>query len=192
MRVRAANAPGSAAEASELASHVTTLYTQGVAKRRALSSDLLGEALACLDRARQSNPDDPELLVRKGELLVATGQRDAGSEALRQSIAVRPTLRGFNALEKIYAANNRTQDLTALCRRTLPAMKSDESRYAVLDNCLEHSGANTAEVGLAWASPKDRSFYKVRRREVETRLNAAKQQKAKDDLTAKPTAKQSR
>jgi hypothetical protein len=67
-------------------------------------------------------------------------------------------------------------------------MKSDESRYAVLDDCLKYSGATAPEAGLGWAPPKEVTFYKARRRELDARLAAAKQQKAKEE--ARQEAKQ--
>ena len=158
-------------------------------KRQNLSAELLDAAIVCLARARQSKQDnDPDLTLRKGELLLAAGQQTQGVSALRESMALRPTLRAFQALGKIYAAEKKTEDLVALCKRTLPAMKSDESRYAVLDSCLEFSGATAPEAGIGWASPKDLSFYKARRREVEARQSAAKHEKERNGAPPESTA----
>lgn len=182
MRARALAAPGGAIEASDFASHVTTLFTQGVAKRRTIAPALIEEAVQCLDQAKEAKPDDaPDLLVRKGELLLVAGKAVPGAQAFRESIAIRPTLRAFTPLAKVYAAQKQSAELTALCKKALPAMKSDESRYAVLDDCLKYSGASTPESGLGWAPAKEVAFYKNRRRELETRLAAAKQQKAKEE-----------
>lgn len=189
MRVRALAAPGGAIEASDFASHVTMLYTQGVSKRRSVQAELVDEAVKCLDQAKEAKPDDaPDLLVRKGELLLAAGQSEPGAGALRESIAIRPTLRAFAPLAKFHAAQKQTTELTALCRKALPAMKSDESRYAVLDDCLKYSGATAPEAGLGWAPPKEVAFYKARRRELENRLAAAaKQHKAKEEAAKEET-----
>jgi hypothetical protein len=185
MRVRALAAPGGAIEASDFASHVTTLFTQGVSKRRPVPAELVDEAVKCLDQAKEAKPDDaPDLLVRKGELLLAAGKSEPGAGALRESIAIRPTLRAFAPLAKFHAAQKQSAELTALCKKALPAMKSDESRYAVLDDCLKYSGATAPEAGLGWAPPKEVTFYKARRRELDNRLAAAKQQKAKEEAKA--------
>ncbi len=182
MRARAKNAPGGATEASDFAAYVTMLYTQGVAKRRSISPELVDEAVQCLDRASEAKPDDaPDLLIRKGELLLAADKGQLGVKALRESVALRPSLRAFNPLAKVYAAEKQSTELVALCKKTLPAMKSDESRYALLDDCLKYSGATAPEVGLGWAPPKELAFYKTRRRELEARLEAASKQRAKEE-----------
>ncbi len=182
MRARAKNAPGGATEASDFASHVTMLFTQGVAKRRSISPGLVDEAVQCLDRASEAKPDDaPDLLIRKGELLLAADRSQAGTNALRESVALRPSLRAFNPLAKFYAAEKQSTELVALCKKTLPAMKSDESRYALLDDCLKYSGATAPEAGLGWAPPKELAFYKARRRELDARLETANKQRAKEE-----------
>jgi hypothetical protein len=188
MRARAKNAPGGATEASDFASHVTMLFTQGVAKRRSISPGLVDEAVQYLDRASEAKPDDaPDLLVRKGELLLAADRREPGVNALRESVALRPSLRAFNPLAKLYAAEKQSTELVALCKKTLPAMKSDESRYALLDDCLKYSGATAPEAGLGWAPPKELAFYKARRRELESRLEAANKQRSKEEKKDEPT-----
>ncbi|HEX7501306.1 MAG TPA: hypothetical protein VF524_13535 [Polyangia bacterium] len=186
MRARAKNAPGGATEASDFASHVTMLFTQGVAKRRPVAPALVDEAVQCLDQAKEAKPDDgPDLLVRKGELLLAAGKSEPGAGALRESIALRPSLRAFNPLAKYYAAENQSTELVALCKKTLPAMKSEESRYAVLDDCLKYSGATAPEAGLGWAPPKELAFYKARRRGLEARKEAAKEAKGEQPKAQK-------
>jgi hypothetical protein len=185
MRTRAQNAPGGAIEASDFASHVTMLFNQGVAKRHPVAPAIIDEAVQFLDQAKEAHPDDAaDLLVRKGELLFAAGKSEPGAEALRDSIAIRPNLRAFTPLAKFYAADQKSAELVALCKKTLPAMKSDESRYAVLDECLKQSGATAPEAGLGWAPPKEVTFYKARKRDLDARLAAAKQQKAKEDAKA--------
>jgi predicted Zn-dependent protease len=184
MRTRAQNAPGGTTEASDFASSVTMLFTQGVAKRQPVEPAIVDEAVQCLDQAKKAKPDDADLLFRKGDLLLAAGKSEPGAGALHESISLRPNLRAFTPLAKFYASQKQSTELVALCKKTLPAMKSDESRYAVLDDCLKYSGSTAPEVGLGWAPPKEVSFYKARRRELEARLAAAK---AKED--AKEEAK---
>ena len=177
-RARAVGAPGSTLEASEFASQLTLLYSQGVAKRQQLEPRLLNEAVRCLDQARDAKPDDAaDLLVRKGELLLAAEQESAAISALQQSVASRPNLRAFNLLVKLYAGEKQDAEVEALCKKTLPAMKSESSRYAVLDECLKSSGATTPEAGLRWAGSKEIIFYKTRRKELEAHSAAAKQKK---------------
>jgi hypothetical protein len=94
-------------------------------------------------------------------------------------MAERPNLRAFKPLIKHYEAGKLATEAEALCKRTLPAMKSDETRYVVLDECLRASGAATPEAGLKWAPTKDVSVYKARKRDLDARL--AKQAKAKEE-----------
>jgi hypothetical protein len=176
MRARALAAPGGAMEASDFASQVTLLFVQGAASRKSLSPAVVDEAVRCLDSAKEANPESaPDLMARKGEMLLAADRRGDGLAALHGSIAARPNLRAFNLLIKTYAAGKQNAEADTLCKKTLPGMKSDDSRYAVLDECLKCSGAATPEAGLRWAGNKEISFYKARRKEVEARL--AKQKK---------------
>jgi len=186
MRTRAMQAPGGATEASDFAFNVTQLYTQGVVTRRDLPPTLLDEAIKCLDQAKEAKPDDAaDLLARKGEMLLAADKKEAGVGALRESIADRPNLRAFKPLVKHYGEQKLTAEAEALCRKALPAMKTDENRFVVLDECLRSSGSAATEVGLRWAPPKDVNFYKARKKELEARLAAAKQAKAKEEETPK-------
>jgi len=174
MRARALQAPGRTVEASDFAYNVTQLYTQGVTKRRQISPGLVDEAVKCLDEARTANPDNSaDLLARKGEMLLAAERTDAGVGALRGSIADRPNVRAFKPLIKHYQAGKLATDAEGLCKRALPAMKSEENRYIVLDECLKASGAAKPEDGLKWAGAKELSFYKARKRELEARISAA-------------------
>jgi hypothetical protein len=178
MRTRAMNAPGGTIEASDFASQVTLLFTQGVPKRRTVAPNLVDEAVRCLDGAKEANPEDTaDLMARKGEMLLAAERQAPGVAALQESIAARPNLRAFTLLVKSLTAQKQAADVEVLCKKTLPGMKSDDSRYAVLDECLKSSGAATPEAGLRWAGSKEISFYKGRRKELEARLAAAKQKK---------------
>jgi hypothetical protein len=176
MRARALKNPGGAVEAADFAYNVTQLYTQGVTKRRSISSDLIDEAERCLDEARAAQPDKAaDLLARKGEMMLAAEKEEPGVTSLRLSMAERPNLRAFKPLIKYYADTKATADAEALCKKTLPAMKSDGNRYLVLDECLKLSGAATPEAGLKWAGHKEINFYKARKRELEALQAKAKE-----------------
>lgn len=184
MRLRALNKPGGAPEASDFAYNVTQLYTQGVTLRRTISPALVDEAVHSLDEARTQQPDmAADLLARKGELLLAAGQPEAGVGALRESIADRPNLRAFKPLIRHYESTGATAEFEPLCKRMLPGMKTEENRYVVLDECLKAGGASTPEAGLKWAGAKELAFYKARKKELDAR--AAKQLKAKEAAEAK-------
>jgi len=182
MRARALAAPGGSTEASDFAFHVTLLYKKGVAKRRNISPTLLEEAVKCLDQAKEANPDDAaDLLARQGEMLLAADKDEAGVAVLNKSIADRPNMLAFKPLVKYLGDHKQTAEREALCRKTLPAMKTEGSRYAVLDECLKNSGSAAPEVGLRWAPVKDVSFYRARKKALESRLEAAKKARAKEE-----------
>jgi hypothetical protein len=184
MRTRALGAPGGISEALDFADYVTLIFSQGISARWPVPPALVEEAVASLERARKDHPaETADLLAEKGELLLAAGRTESGASALRDSIAARPSLRAFTPLAKLYAAQKLSTEIVALCKRTLPMMKSEESRYAVLDDCLRYSGANTPEVGLSWAPHREVSFYKARHRELET-LEAARQRRTTQEVAA--------
>ncbi len=184
MRKRALGAPGDVSKALDFADYVTLLFSRGISTRWAVSPAVVDEAVACLERAQKDHPDDvAELLVDKGEVLLAAGRTEPGASALRDSIAVRPSLRAFTPLAKLYATQKLSAEIVALCKKTLPVMRSGESRYAVLDDCLKYSGAHTPEVGLSWAPHREVLFYKVRHRELEA-LATARQLRANQEVAA--------
>ncbi len=183
MRKRALDAPGGVSEALDFADYVTLLFSRGISERRSVPPALVDEAVACLQRAQEDHPDaTADLLADKGQLLLAAGKTEPAASALRESIAVHPNLGAFTPLAKLYAAEGRSAEIVVLCKKTLPVMKSEESRYAVLDDCLKYSGANTPEVGLRWAPHREVSFYKVRHRELEA-LAAARQLRERPEAT---------
>ncbi len=81
-------------------------------------------------------------------------------------MAARPNLRAFEILGKQHKEANEVAELERMCKKTLPAMKTDIERYVVLDKCIQFSGASTVEGGLRWASKKDVEFYREKRAEV--------------------------
>ena len=123
-----------------------------------------------------SQPDKAaDLLARKGEMLLAAEKEEAGVATLRLSMSERPNLRAFKPLIKYYADTKSSADAEALCKKALPAMKSDGNRYLVLDECLTLSGAKSPEAGLRWAGRKEIKFYKARKHELEAIAKKAKE-----------------
>jgi hypothetical protein len=175
-RERALKNPSGAVEAADFAYNVSQLYTQGVTERRSIEPGLLDEAERCLDEARMAHPDKAaDLLARKGEMLLSADKYEAGVAALRLSMSDRPNLRAFKPLIKHYADTKATAEAEALCKQALPAMKSDGSRYLVLDECLKLSDDASPEVGLKWAGRKEINFYKTRKRELDAIAKKAKE-----------------
>ena len=162
-----ANETGAAADATSFASVLGTLHHNKVDVRRTLPPTLVDEAATCLDRARKERPEEAHaLLARKGELYIEFGRNDEGFAALRESMTARPNIRAFEILGKQHKEANEVAELERMCKKTLPAMKTDIERYVVLDKCIQFSGASTVEGGLRWASKKDVEFYREKRAEV--------------------------
>lgn len=88
-------------------------------------------------------------------------------DKLRKDMAAHPNQHSFSQLAAIYGQQRKTDKLAALCETTLPTTKSGDERYRVLDQCFEHSGANTVEGGLRWASAEDIAFYRGKRAQAE-------------------------
>src|SRR4029450_11320838 len=107
-----------------------------------------------------------EMLSRKGQLLIEAGRQDDGLRALNASMDARPNLRAFELLGKLYKQQNQIDAVEKLCKRTLPAMRTDIQRYDILHKCVAFSGASTVEGGLRWASAKDVEFYRQKQAEV--------------------------
>jgi hypothetical protein len=163
-----ANETGAALDAAAFASILGTLHHNKVDERRNLPPTLVDEAAACLDRARKERPEEAHaLLARKGDMFIQFGRNDEGFAALRESMAARPNIRAFEILGKAHKEANEVADLERMCKKTLPAMTTDDQRYFVLDKCIEFSGASTVEGGLRWASKKDVEFYRAKRVEVD-------------------------
>jgi hypothetical protein len=176
-RAKAMAAPGSASEASDFAFALNGLHRDGIAARRNLPPTLVDDATQCLDKARQARPEEAhELLSRKGELLISAGRNDDGLQALGESMDAQPNLRAFEILGKSYKQQNQTGDVEKLCKRMLPAMRSETTRYTVLDKCIQFSGASTVEGGLRWASGKDVEFYRQKRAELDESTRQHQQQ----------------
>jgi hypothetical protein len=167
LRVKA-NQTGASADAISFANMLGTLHHNKVDVRRNLPPTLVDEAATCLDRARQDRPEEAhELLARKGELYIQFDRNDEGFTALRESMTARPNTRAFEILGKAHKDANEVAELERMCKKTLPAMKTDNERYFVLDKCIQFSGAATVEGGLRWASKKDVEFYRQKRVEVD-------------------------
>jgi len=177
-----ANQTGTPVDAITFAVFLGTLHHNKVDERRNLPPTLVDEAATCLDRARKERPEEaPELLARKGELYMKFDRNDEGMAAMRESMAARPNTRAFEILGKAHKDANDVAELERMCKKTLPAMKTDNERYFVLEKCIEYSGASTVESGLRWASKKDVEFYREKRVEVDKAHQEFLERKRADD-----------
>ena len=181
-----ANETGAAVDAISFAGILGTLHHNKVDERRNLPPTLVDEAATCLDRARKERPEEAhELLARKGEMFIQFGRNDEGFAAMRESMAAQPNVRAFEILGKAHKDANQVADLERMCKKTLPAMKTDNERYFVLHKCIEFSGASTVEGGLRWASKKDVQFYRDKKVEEDRARAQFLEQRRADDARQK-------
>lgn len=174
-RARAAAKSGGAKEAWTFAKEVENAHhTKMVERGKVDGPALVAEAIGYLDAAPKA--DQPQMLAEKGSLLLTAGRDDEGLAALEASFAT-PNLWPVAKLLELYS-QRRPLEVVVVCKKARPAAKSDDERYALLDQC-KHWGKD-----LAWASKDDAAFYERRRAEEDQKAaaeNAAWRQKQDED-----------
>jgi len=173
-RARADAKKGGAREAIVFAKEVENTFHTGMnARGKVDGAALTNEAVGYLEAAAKANvADAPRLFAAKGSLLVTAGRKDDGQRALEDSLALTPNLWPVGKLLELYSEAGRAQDVTNVCKKVRPVVKTDEERYALLDQCLHWSHAASPEGGLAWAPKDDVGFYKQARAAEERKAQA--------------------
>lgn len=172
---------GAPNEAWKFAKEVENAYATGTIGRGKLDgAALTDEAVAYLDAAAKVEPG--QMLAEKGSLLITAGREADGIAALEASFA-KPNLWPVAKLLEHYAKSEPAQ-ITVVCKKARPIVKSDEERYALLDQCM-HWGK-----GLTWASKTDVAFYEQTREAEQRQAEAdnaawrAKQDREREQLHA--------
>jgi hypothetical protein len=178
---------GGAKEAWAFGKEVENAYhTNMVSRGKVDGKALVDEAAAVFDRVAKENPSDaPQMLAGKGSLFVVAGRPDEGLAALESSLNAGPSLWPVAKLLEIYAGGGRTNAIFDTCKKVRPVVKSDEERYALLDQCAHWSKLLSPQSALAWASKDDIAFYTRMREEEEKKAaaeNAAYRKKQQEDL----------
>jgi hypothetical protein len=171
-RARAKAKPGGVEEARIFAQNVLGVIEVGTAQRRLLDLEsLLLEASQALDAAAASHPEQTaEAMFSKGGMFISAGKPEEGIAALRASMDAKPSPRAcVSLIAELDKKGDPNKEIVPLCKKALPNAASDETRYALLDGCIQHTHAKNADDGLNWASAADIAFYKdhALRREVE-------------------------
>lgn len=162
-QARAGAKSGGTKQAWTFAKEVENAYGAGTITRGKLDgATLTEEAIGYLDAAAKQEPG--QMLAEKGSLLIVAGRKDEGIAALEASFA-KPNLWPVAKLLEVYAEAKPAQ-IPTVCKKARPVVKSDDERYALLDQC-NHWGK-----GLAWASKADVSFYEQQRAEEERQAEA--------------------
>lgn len=172
-QARIAAKSGGSNEAWRFAKEVENAYqTKMVARGKVDGPALVEEAIGYLDAA----PEQPQMLAEKGSLLITAGRKDEGVKALEESFKT-PNLWPLAKLLEVYA-QDRQLEIIVVCKKARAVTKSDDERYAVLDQC-KHWGKD-----LAWASKDDLAFYDRQRAADDAKAaqeNAAWRQKQEED-----------
>jgi len=156
------------------------LYTQGIAQRQNPHPTWVDEAVAASTAQGCAAGRGPDLLAARASCCWPANRSDDGIKpCTRPSLLARPCAR--STCWRRPTANGRRRPKWRPCARRPCRMKSDESRYAVLDDCIKYSGAATAEAGCAGPPPRRRLLQSTqadsrparRAREVATYAAAA-------------------
>jgi hypothetical protein len=162
-QARAGAKSGAPNGAWKFAKEVESSYSAGTILRGKLDgAALTEEAIGYLDAAAKTEPG--QMLAEKGSLLIVAGRKDEGLTALEASFA-KPNLWPLAKLLESYAESKPAQ-IAVVCKKARPVVKSDDERYALLDQC-NHWGK-----GLTWATKADVAFYE-QQREAEEQQAAA-------------------
>ena len=161
-QARAGAKSGAPNEAWKFAKEVENAFATGTIPRKLDGAALTEEAVGYLDAAAKVEPG--QMLAEKGSLLIVAGRKDEGIAALEASFA-KPNLWPVAKLLENYAETKPAQ-VAVVCKKARPVVKSDDERYALLDQC-NHWGK-----GLTWATKADVAFYEEQRAEEERQAAA--------------------
>lgn len=171
-RARIAAKAGGTRPAWTFAKEVENAYQTKMVERGTVDGPaLVNEAIGYLDTA----PDGDQALAAKGSLLISVGRREEGIAALEESFKT-PNLWPVGKLLEVKA--DRPLEIVVICKKARGVTKTDDERYALLDQC-KHWGKD-----LAWASKDDIAFYERQRAADEARAReeaAAYRRKQEDD-----------
>jgi len=148
------------------------------------------EALAALAAAQsRTDPQFATLIAERGVLLIDLGRNHEGWAELQRSMAIAPTLAATRGIVSVWGARGRNNEVGAACARTLPAMRDPDSRFQLLDLCVNNMHAATETAALAWAPPEALAFYRDERARRDLLAQQAAQMAATDQaLQAAQTA----
>ena len=122
-------------------------------------------ASTLLDKAAKAQPDDaPTLIAKKGLMYCAARRTDVCLKELRRSMNRQPNVLAGTGLATWYGNHQKYRRVRDVCRRTLPHLEGDRTRYQFMRVCIQKSGADSIREGLAWAPKEDREFF-LRQRE---------------------------
>ncbi len=180
--------PGGAKEAYVFAHEVSGAYQVGyVTEAKGNGPALLTESFGYLDAAATAHEGEaPKMLAAKGSLLLTSGDKAGGKAALEQSFAT-PNLWPVAKLLVIYDEAGDKVSIRKTCEKARGVTKTDEEKYAVLDNCVHHAHAASVDDALAWAPKGDVGFYNQHHAEYEAE-DARRAQAAREKSEAERKA----
>lgn len=190
-RKKAKQNPGGVDEARLFAQAVAGAFELGAVKRKGLPADpLLAEASDALEAAAVAFPDQkPEVMFSKGGMFLAAGKTEDGVTALRASMDAKPSPRACVALiAELDKQGDPKKEIVPFCKKARPNAASDETRFALLDACITHTHAKSADKGLEWAGAADAKFYKEYSMKLE--LEEQERRRAEEERSARRRAEE--
>ncbi|MEZ4298369.1 MAG: hypothetical protein R3B70_25685 [Polyangiaceae bacterium] len=179
-RAKAKATPGGVDEARTFAEAISAAITLGALERRQISPDtLLAEASDALEASVIAFPDQKaEAMFSKGSMYLAAGKTDDAVTALRASMDARPSPRAcVTLIAELDKQGDPKKEIVPLCKKTRPSVSDEETKFNLLDACLEHTHATSVDEGLKWAGLVDIRFYK----EYTIRIQAENEARRRDE-----------
>ncbi len=118
---------------------------------------------ALADAARSDAPRAATLVGYGGTLLLDVGRAQEGWAELGRSMAMGPTLVSAMAVVPAWGERNRSDNVAAICARTLPALGRADDRFRLLEVCVRSMHASSDAAALAWAPAGTLAFYRAER-----------------------------
>ena len=152
---------GGARQAQDFASVVHQAYLSGdYAKRVELGVVDANDVIATIERVLPTaGVDTPTLLAWRAIMLLDMGRRQEGSIELNRSFEVGPNELAGTMLIDAAGQQNRPDLVGPLCARTVPAVRTDEGKLALIARCRKRMNALSVEGEMVWMSPELVAWY---------------------------------
>jgi hypothetical protein len=152
---------GGARQAQEFAAAVHKAYESGdFAKRSDVGVASANDVIGAIERALPTaGIDAPTLLAWRAIMLLDIGRRDAGYVELNRSFEAGPNELAGTMLIDAASQQNRPDLVGPLCAKTVPAVRTDDGKLALIARCRKRMNALSVEGEMVWMSPELVAWY---------------------------------
>lgn len=136
----------------------------GTIQRKKIDETVAGDALlAAIKDLEMSSGAEPsaELLAARGIALLAVRKFGEGSEALRQSLKIRPDFVALEALVRRLAEQQQHSDARKVCLEARKTLTSSAARVRIVDICVPPDMRRPSS-GIPWDHPEDVELWRSR------------------------------